>query len=90
LWTLPRSLNELQTKAAAQVERWLFDPEHTQHAPDLIDIEIARFSVATRQSAISLICVGALRLLIWLIFSSTDTHMISFCRGCGNCGNLTA
>lgn len=32
----------LQTEAAAQVERWLFDPEHTLHAPHLIDIEAAQ------------------------------------------------
>jgi predicted nucleic acid-binding protein len=32
----------LQTQAAARVERWLFDPQHTLHAPHLIDVEVAQ------------------------------------------------
>ena len=32
----------LRTKAAKAVERWLFDPRQTLHAPHLLDIEIAQ------------------------------------------------
>ncbi|WP_428539408.1 type II toxin-antitoxin system VapC family toxin [Rhodopila sp.] len=32
----------LQTEAAKAVERWLFDPEQTLHAPHLIDVEVAQ------------------------------------------------
>ena len=32
----------LRTPAATAVERWLFDPEHTLHAPHLIDLEVAQ------------------------------------------------
>src|SRR5258708_19967417 len=32
----------LRTPAAKAVERWLFDPRQTLHAPHLIDIEVAQ------------------------------------------------
>ena len=32
----------LRTPAAAAVERWLFDPRQTLHAPHLLDIEVAQ------------------------------------------------
>ena len=32
----------LRTRAAAVVERWLFDPSHTLHAPHLLDVEVAQ------------------------------------------------
>jgi predicted nucleic acid-binding protein len=32
----------LRTPAAQAVERWLFDPEQTLHAPHLLDVEVAQ------------------------------------------------
>ena len=32
----------LRTPAAKAVERWLFDPEQTLHAPHLLDVEVAQ------------------------------------------------
>jgi len=32
----------LRTPAASAVEKWLFDPSHTLHAPDLLDVEVAQ------------------------------------------------
>jgi predicted nucleic acid-binding protein len=32
----------LRTPAAAAVERWLFDPGETLHAPHLLDVEVAQ------------------------------------------------
>jgi predicted nucleic acid-binding protein len=32
----------LRTPAAKVVERWLFDPRHTLHAPHLLDIEVTQ------------------------------------------------
>ena len=40
----------LQTQAAARVEQWLFDLDHTLHAPHLIDIEVTQ--VLRRYAAI--------------------------------------
>jgi predicted nucleic acid-binding protein len=32
----------LRTPAAKAVEKWLFDPEQTLHAPHLLDLEVAQ------------------------------------------------
>jgi predicted nucleic acid-binding protein len=32
----------LRTPAAKAVEKWLFDPEQTLHAPHLLDVEVAQ------------------------------------------------
>src|SRR5947209_6500662 len=32
----------LRTPAATRVEKWLFDPEQTLHAPHLLDVEVAQ------------------------------------------------
>ena len=32
----------LRTPAAKAIEKWLFNPEHTLHAPHLLDVEVAQ------------------------------------------------
>ena len=75
----------LRTPAAKAVEKWLFDPEQTLHAPHLLDVEVAQ--VIRRYAARGEIDDDRGRAA--LAVPCTGIRMTSFCRVSGTCGTIS-
>ena len=79
----------LRTPAARALEKWLFDPEQTLHAPHLLDVEVAQ--VIRRYAARGEIDNdrGRAALANLADLPCTDIRMTSFCRVSGTCGTIS-